>query len=320
MKNNFVNALTRKMHNVIFETKKHSPEILVGAGIVGGVTAAVMACKATLKVDQVLVESKEKIEKVHAVANDEKMADKYTKEDEKKDLTIIYAQTGFKLVKLYAPAIMLGATSIACILYSHKILNKRNLALAAAYTAVDNGFKAYRERVVDRFGERTDRELRYNIQAQEVEYTEVDETTGEEKTVKKTVERSQYDGYSEYARYFEEYTRDSKGNVVRNNCWQSNNEYNIMFLKNQERYANDILRAKGRLFLNEVYRMLGIPESQAGQIVGWVYDEEEAAHRGDNYVDFGLYKSQDSYSDFIYGNDNGILLDFNVDGNVWVNM
>lgn len=320
MSNNLFNALTRKMHNVIFETKKHSPEILVGAGIVGGVTAAVMACKATLKAEKLLIESKQKIENVHKVANDETFADRYSEEDYKQDLKSVYVKTGVELVKLYAPAVTLGVTSIACILYSHKILNKRNLALAAAYTAVDTSFKSYRERVVDRFGEQTDRELRYDIQAKDVEVTEIDEETGEEKTTTKTVERAQYDGYSEYARYFEEFTRDSEGKIVRNTCWQRNNEYNIMFLKNQERYANDILRTRGRLFLNEVYRMLGIPESQAGQIVGWVYDKDEAAHRGDNYVDFGLHKDQLSYSDFIYGNDGGILLDFNVDGNIWENM
>ena len=315
-----MNKVSRSVHKVGFVFKKHSPEILLAAGIVGGVGAAVMACKATLKVNEVLDEAKENIDKIHvATEQGETEAGKeYTQEDSNKDLGIVYLQTGIKLTKLYGPAIILGGLSIASVLTSNKILKTRNLALAAAYTAVDKGFKEYRGRVVERFGEAIDKELRYDIKAKDVEVVEVDEQ-GNEKSVKATIKSSGYDGYSEYARYFEQYTRDSKGNTVLNSCWQQNNEYNMIFLKAQERYANELLQARGMLFLNEVYRMLGIPESQAGQIVGWIYDDS-IEHEGNNFVDFGLHKDPLGYSDFVYGNDNGILLDFNVDGNIWDKM
>ena len=105
------------------------------------------------------------------------------------------------------------------------------------------------------------------------------------------------------------------GNSILNPHWESNNEYNLMFIKAQERYANDLLKAKKRVFLNEVYEMLGLPRTKAGQIVGWVYNPENP--KGDNYIDFGLYSDNLSYSDYVNGFDQAILLDFNVDGNIW---
>lgn len=303
-------AIMNKMSNVFykasFKLQKHSPEILVVAGVVGTVVSAVMACKATTKLNSILEESKETIDKIHEVAADESMADKYTPEDAKKDLTITYVQTGIKLVKLYAPAIALGALSIGCILSSNNILRKRNVALAAAYATVDKSFKEYRGRVIEKFGEAIDRELKYNIKEQKVEETVTDPETGKEKKVKKIIQVSDIDGYSEYARFFDD---GCKG-------WEKDAEMNLMFLRAQQQYANDLLRARGRLFLNEVYRMLGIPETKAGQVVGWVYDPENPM--GDNYVDFGIYDiNKPRNRDFVNGYERTILLDFNVDGNIW---
>ena len=161
--------------------KKYSPEILMVAGIVGTVTAAVTACKATLKVKDVMSEKEELQNVIHE--NLENPDVDYTEEDSKEDLTKVYAQTGVKLIKLYAPSVALGGVSIASIVMGQKILKKRNIALAAAYTAVDKGFKKYRANVVDRFGEKVDKELRYNIKAKEVE-NKVTDKNGKEKTVK----------------------------------------------------------------------------------------------------------------------------------------
>lgn len=313
------NAIIKNVGNSItkacFKFRKHSPEILVTAGVVGTVASAVMACKATTKVSDILDEAKSQVDDVHKVLeNCDNYSELYTEQDAKKDLTIIYAHTGIKLVKQYAPAVALGILSLGCIITSNNILRKRNIALAAAYATVDKGFKEYRGRVVERFGEAVDRELKYNVKAKKITETVVDEETGKEKKVKKTIEVAEF--ASEYARFFEEYTSDGKGNTFKNPYWEETPEYTLMFLKAQQQYANDILRAKGFLFLNDVYKMLGLPESKAGQIVGWVYNEENPV--GDNYVDFGIYTGgTQNYSDFIYGTDGAILLDFNVDGNIW---
>ena len=179
-KTEIMNKATRAISKVGFELKKHSPEILVVTGVVTGVAGAVMACKATTKLSTILDEAKEEINTIHeCVEHPELLSEEYTVEDSKKDLAIVYAQTGIKLVKLYAPAIALGAVSITSVLAGHNIMRKRNVALAAAYTAIDTSFKQYRSNVVERFGETIDRELKYNIKAKEIEETTVNEDGSE---------------------------------------------------------------------------------------------------------------------------------------------
>ena len=300
-----LNAVNRKFNKAGMKAKKHSPEILVGAGVVGVVASAVMACRATTKLSGILDEGKGQVEQIHGYVEEHGFSEKYTEEDSKKDLAIVYAQTGVKLVKLYAPAVILGGVSIAAILGGHNILRKRNIALSAAYVAVDKSFKEYRSRVVDRFGKELDKELRYNIKAKEFEETVVD-AKGKEKVEKKTVNVVEDPNmYSDYARFFDE------------SCvgWEKDPELNLMFLKKQQNYANDRLKAKGYLFLNEVYEMLGLQPSKAGQVVGWIYDEKHPI--GDNFVDFGIYDiNREKNRDFVNGYERTILLDFNVDGNI----
>ena len=307
MKNGkFMNGVNRTLSKAGFQIKKHSPEILIVAGIAGVVTSAVMACKATTKINDILDQTKEELGKVNdALANEKISEDVYSKEDAKKDLAIIYIQTGVKLVKLYGPSLILGALSITSILASNNILRKRNIALAAAYATIDNSFKEYRSRVIERFGKDLDRELKYNIKAKEISETTVDEN-GKETTVTKTVPVVESEEPSDYARFFCE------------GCagWTKDPEMNLVFLKQQQNWANELLKNRGHLFLNEVYDMLGIERSKAGQVVGWVYDETNPDC--DNYVDFGIY---DIYNErkraFVNGWERSILIDFNVDGDIY---
>ena len=297
-----ISGAKRSLIKAGFKVKKHSPEILVVVGIAGVVTSTVMACKATTKAGDILEEHKNQMNAIDQVVKMDR--DDYTEEDHKKDTTIVYTQTAIKFVKLYSPSIMIGVLSLGCIIYSHNILTKRNAALAAAYATVDRGFKEYRGRVVERFGKELDHELRYNIKAQEFEKTEVDKK-GNEKVVKETVNVADPNLYSDYARFFDDGC----------NGWSKDPEQNLTFLKCQQAYANEKLKAKGYLFLNDVYKMLGIPATKAGQIVGWIYDEKNPI--GDNFVDFGLYDmNKPVVRDFVNGYERTILLDFNVDGNI----
>lgn len=302
-------SLIRTTNKIGLILKKNSPKILMGVGIAGSVVSTVLACKATLKVKDILDEKNETVEQIHNCVEDETVD--YNEEDKKKDLTILYAQTGVKLAKLYLPSIALGALSIASIISGYKILNKRNVALAAAYTVVDKGFKNYRKNVVERFGEEVDRELRHNIKAKQIEEKYIDKD-GNEKTRKKKVyeiaeDKKPGEGISEYAKFFDEWNTDEHS---------KDPEYNLMFLRKQQDYANEVLKHQGYLFLNEVYDMLGIPRTQAGQVVGWIYDENNPT--GDNYVDFGIYDLHDQQKrDFVNGLERNILLDFNVDGVIY---
>lgn len=304
--NEIMNTITRKFHRIGFQLKKHSPEILVIAGVVSGVTSAVMACKATTKAGDIIEDTKSQLDIIHKGMEDGNIRGvEYTKEDGTKDLTIVYTQTAVKFIKLYGPAVALGTVSIVSILAGHNITRKRNLALTAAYATIDNSFKQYRNRVIERFGEELDRELKYDVKTKEVEETVVNED-GTESTVKTTVNVIDPNTISDYSRIFDEC----------NPSWSKSPEHNLVFLKQQQNYANDLLKSRGHLFLNEVYDMLGFPRTQAGQIVGWVYDDVNPV--GDNFVDFGIYNlDSERARAFVNGYERSILLDFNVDGNVW---
>lgn len=302
--NNFVNGLTRTIGKVGLGLKKHSPEILVVAGVVGAVTSAVLACKATTKLDKVLEKKKNQVDMIHAYVDDNGYSEEYSEKDQKKDLAIVYTQSAVEVAKLYAPAAIIGTLSVAAIFAGTNILRQRNFALAAAYTAVDTSFKKYRDNVVERFGKELDRELKYNVKHVEVEET-VQNEDGTESTATKMVEVSEYNPLgSEYARFFDEYCV----------AWTKNPEDNLNFLIFQQDYANKKLQSKGYLFLNEVYDMIGIPRSQAGQVVGWKYDKN-GKECGDNYVDFGIHNPYNKSNRlFVNGHERSVLLDFNVDG------
>lgn len=295
-----VNGVASK---TVMKLKKHSPEILVMAGIAGTVVSAVLACKATTKVAEILDETKGTLDTIHeGMETGAINGQEYTTEDGKKDTVVVYAQTGMKLAKLYAPAIILGTLSITSILASNNILRKRNVALGAAYAAIDKSFKEYRGRVIERFGEQVDTELKYGIKAKKFEEIEVDPETGKEKKVKKTVMAADPNLQSDYAVYFDSKSRN----------YETNPDYNRMFLKAQQAFANDKLQTRGHLFLNEVLDDLDLPRTPAGQIVGWTKDGP------DGYVNFRIVEVERETEDGRH--EPALLLDFNVEGNIWEKM
>ena len=300
-----LNNIKRTGYKLKFKAKKHSPEILIVAGVIGTITSTVMACKATTKLQEITEETKDQIDSVHeAVEHPENLSEEYTEKDAKHDLTVIYTQTGVKIAKLYAPSVILGSLSLASIITSHNILRKRNMALAAAYTTVDKCFKDYRGRVVERFGEEIDKELRYNIKSKEIETVKKNED-GTEEVVPEEVVTAELNSESDYARIYDD------------GCagWTKDPAMNLQALKKMEAFATEKLKGEGFLFLNDVYKMLHIPVTKAGQVVGWIYDEKNPI--GDNYVDFGLYDIHDERKRaFINGYERNVILDFNVDGNI----
>ena len=308
MKTDIMASVSRSLYKVGFKLKKHSPEILIVTGVIGIVTSTVMACKATTKVNDIVDETKDMVDKIHdSVENKKHTSDgeEYTQEVANKDLTIVYAQTGLKFVKLYGPAVAIGIASIGCIVGSNHILRKRNVALAAALTAMETSFKEYRGRLIDRFGKDLDRELRFGIKAKEVEEKVVDEK-GKETTVTKTVEV--VDPNAIHSIYSVVFCEGNSG-------WTRNAELNKVFLIQQQNYANDKLKLNGVLTLNEVYDMIGAPRTAYGQIAGWVYTDDSSI--GDNFVDFGIFDvNNEKACDFVNGYEKSIILDFNCIGNI----
>ena len=285
------NVITSKVGRQVLTVQKHSPVILFAAGVVGMVGTVVLASRATLKLEEVLDETQDDLEKARTLESA-----KYSEEDRRRDIFIIYARTAGKITRMYGPAVIVGGLSIAALTGSHIVLTRRNLAITAAYAALDRGFRQYRERVVAELGTEKDRQFRYAMEDHEI----VEETdTGPQI---RAIKQMGANSASVYARFFDE------GNVN----WKRERSYNQMFLSCQQNYANDLLNSRGHVLLNDVYDMLDIPRSKEGCVVGWVLGN------GDDHIDFGVFEgNRDSGMRFVTGQERSILLDFNVDGLVY---
>lgn len=274
------NIVTSKAGRQLLSLQKNSPRLLFAAGVTGVVVATVLACRATLKVNDVLDEHEEQLEEA----------------DGQQSAAVVYFRTASKLAAMYAPAVIVGAASIAALTGAHVTLTRRNAATVAAYAALDKGFRAYRARVVQELGEDKDREFRHGSETRTI----VEET--ETGPVTKDVVRAGPDDPSIYAKWFDDTC----------SAWQRQPEYNRFFLKCQQNFANDLLNARGHLFLNEVYEMLGMKHTRPGSVVGWIKGD------GDGYVDFGIFNgASHTTRDFVNGWADRVLLDFNVDGIIW---
>jgi hypothetical protein len=303
---NIANVVTKSASRVGLITAKYAPDILMGMGITGVVASSVLVYKATKKLDSVLCEHNAELKRLH---DGKEMLDgdallknapsAYSDSDYRKDLAIAYTQRAMDVAKLYAPAVLVGAFSISCLLGSRYIFSKRNAALTAAYKLLDEGYKNYRQRVVKKFGPEKESEL-WADGRETITYKTTDENGNE---VEKKVKMMSPKFGSQYARWFDENSPQ----------FQKNFDYNLFFLKSAQNYANDKLKAHGHVFLNEVYDMLGIPRSTAGAIVGWVL-----RGNGDDFIDFGMYNAENEPGrDVINGYSRAFLLDFNVDGIIY---
>jgi hypothetical protein len=291
-------AIARKVAEQGLLAKEHSPRILFIGGVVGMIGSTVLACHATLKLDEKLTEIENEKKRAYRVKEHVESPEyegdaKYPDDELKRDLTIITVRGVGSIVKLYAPSVLLGAASIAALTKSHSILQERNLAATAAYAVVEGAFSRYRQRVIDRYGEDADRDLRYDSEQVDI----LDEETG------KIVGTTRVTGApgAPYARWFDE----------ESGKWSHDPDINLMCLTNVQRYMNDRLRIKGHVFLNEVYDELGLSHTQAGSLVGWRWNKGS----GDDYIDFGIWDDNTKLvnDDFFNGREGAILLDFNVD-------
>lgn len=276
--------------------KKNLPEIMVAVGVGGVIFTVVDACKKTLELEDVVDEIKSDISSVHekkAITNEEE----YPEKEINKDLAVAYVKGGVSIAKLYARPVICGVVSISCIIGSHHILKRRNVALLAAYETLDTSYRKYRMRVKEKYGEETERKLAFGREFEEV----VVDKDGKEKT--KKVEKLDPSNLSPYTVIFDETCP----------AWDRDAEYNKMFLISCQNHANDLLNVRGHLFLNEVRDMLDLPHTAAGQMVGWLKEGD-----GDGFVDFGIFDANSwKKRDFVNGYEHSIILDFNVDGVIW---
>lgn len=300
--------LATKAGQILVKTKlgikKHSPEILVVTGIGTGIVAAIIACKQTIKANDIVAGARKSLQNIEDVkelaANNEV---EYTEENEQEDRKTIGMQVAVGMVKTYALPVGLGILSITCILAGHHILKKRNVALAAAYSALSTDFMNYRKRVVDKYGKDVDFMLKNGLEKQIVANQVVDPETGEVKETKEEVLTYEGDKLSQYARVFDE---------VGSTQWTPSADHNRAFLLMEQNYFNERIRTRGYIFLNEVYERLGFRPTKAGSVVGWVY--QNADYEG---IDFGIFTAHtQKAAEFLEGTEPSIILDFNVQGDI----
>lgn len=274
--------------------KKYSPEILTVVGVVGVVASAVLASKATLNLEPIVDRFTEDVQTAKDFKADG-LDGTYSDRDYSKAITSAYTQGAIGLVKLYGPSVTFGVASIACILGGHNITRKRNVGMIAAYKTLEQGFAEYRKRVVEELGLDKDAEFYHGVRTESV----VDPVTGET-TLQTVVDPN---SSATYAKIFDDQNRQ----------WSPVEVYNTNFLKNQQNYANDLLRSRGHLFLNEVYKELGFEHTSAGAVVGWLWNKD-----GDNFVDFGMFDLDNiKRGARVDGVEGHIYLDFNVDGLIY---
>lgn len=284
--------VTRLAARQLLVLQKHAPHILFGAGVAGVVTSTVLACRATLKVSDKLDEIQENVAHSKAILVHHDQSEVATEIERAKNqkLATIYIRGSYEITKLYAPAVLVGVVSIGALTGSHVVLTRRNVALTAAYSGLSKAYDEYRNRVRDEVGESKELDIYHGISL---------ETVKGEDGKKELVRVADPTKLSIYSRIFDEY----------NDNWKKAPDYNQNFIKGHQNYANHLLQARGHIFLQEVYDMLGFPRTPEAQVVGWVRGH------GDNYIDFGIYEERNI--NFINGHERSILLDFNVDGAIW---
>lgn len=305
MKNNWFTTIretaAKKTGEAELILKENSPEILLGVGIIGFVGTIITACHATLRADEVLEYHKKKMKDIHDAKeiSDQNPEEELEYDDTlyRQDIGFQYLKTTGKMIKLYAPTIALGSLSLACILVSRNIMQKRYLGVVAAYNGVSAAFEQYRKRVRDEYGNDLDKHFRYGTTYDTLTEIGTDENGKKIKNKVNVENTNQWMvNQDDTCRFFDSTNRN----------WDKNPQFSMMYLRGQQNILNDILHTRGHVFLNEVYDALGFPHTPQGAVLGWLDGE------GDDCIDFGLYDpKKENVRRFVNGLDNVVLLEFN---------
>lgn len=294
----------------VFWCRKNSPKLLIVGAITSFSLSLASAIYSTTKLNKV---TKPYLGNIERIRNDLKDPTcPVPVKENRKALALEYGRLVGKLAILYLPSTLFFGTGVACTLGSHKIMSNRNIALAATCATIDNGFKAYRERVKEKLGEEAEEKLYQNISKEKQNI--VDPETG--KTKAKSVAAPHLNLDEQFNVIFDQSNRNFETNALRN----------FDFLMCQQRVLNLKLINQGYLFLSDVYDTLGFtaeilgPEkARASHILGWMYDPFDTSKN--SFVDFGLcepgtMQPNKKVKEAIVANEPVFWLSMNVDGDI----
>lgn len=303
MKFNLPTAITSRLGHTGLIAQKHSPQFLFYGGLVLAAGTVVTACRGTLKLESVLDEISQSREDI-ARANEQNPG-RYSEKEISRLNTYVTGRGIAKIAKLYIPSVALGVAAVACLTSSHNQLMRRNAGLSAALVATERALDRYRDRVRDHVGE--DKELAIWRDEREESVPVLDD---EGRETKSKVKIKTGGGYSQYARLWGQDT---------SNEWDPEATYNLAKLRSVQELCTMILNSRGHIFLNEVFDELGLDRTPAGAVVGWLAPKYGGK---DGFVDLGVLRPghEPEWLDFARGRENHILLDFNVDGEIWRNI
>ena len=133
------------MNTITKLCKENGASILSGLGVIGVVSTAVMAAKATPKATVLLAEKE--------MYKQEKYGERLTRFER------VLAMT-----PAYIPAILMGTATTACILGANHINQNKQAALISAYMCLDSEYKAYQQKTKDIFGEAAEKKVREELE------------------------------------------------------------------------------------------------------------------------------------------------------------
>lgn len=289
--------IKKHMKNVKVGLSKNTPDIYIGLGIVGVAVGSYLAIKAGKQAADIVNNVKEDIKFIDdSLEEVSEVTEEHIKEAEKEKIEL-KVKAGVELAKIISPVVITNVVTIAMFLKGHEMNKKRLLAVGAAYNALNLDYSKYRDRVKEKLGEKEELAIRHNTPIVTIEEKD-DKTDKKKKTDGYDV--SNKTEYSPFCKFFD----------ATSPAWEKSATYNLTFLRAQQKMANDQLRNNGYLFVNDLYKNLGLEPIPEGQLFGWVYDADE-----DTTIDFGLYNIHDeAVRRFVNGVEPVVLLDFNVQG------
>lgn len=304
MKLSLPNAVTTRVARTALVAQKNSPKLLFVGGLVLMGGTVVTACKGTLALEATLKDIQDDRDDVkNAVSRN---PERYSDRDIQKLNMYVTGKGVARIAKLYLPSLALGVAAVACLTTSHTQLTRRNAGLSAALAATERALDSYRNRVRDAYGDDRERELWRGETTTKVPV--LDDEGRETKSTKKVKTGG---GYSPYARLW--------GRDTTNEWSPAAPEYNLAKLRSVQEWGTMLLNSRGHLFLNEILDELGLDRMPAGQVVGWK-SKKYGGH--DGFVDLGILVPGDEvrFLDFVTGDEDHVMLDFNVDGEIWRNI
>ena len=312
--------LKRIINMIPTKVKAKSPEICLAAGLVCLIGGGIYAAVKTRELDDIINDHSIALDDVDAsyiVTNmehcgEEKLPVKgdANYKEYRHDIVVAYRTTGLAIAKLYALPVVVETAGVALILASYGIMKKRNAVLLGAYSALEAYHKQVLERVDEVCNDDDKAYIRDGIRKEKLEVTEVDEK-GKTKKHKEDIQTVVPGVDSPYTLFYGGGYGNSTGDP----------DDDKFYLISQQNVFNDRLRSRGVVFLNEIRDALGFEPTQIGAITGWVYNGD-----GDNQISFGIgdvfeengHQPATTFDEaavrFINGDEQVVLLNFNVDG------